>query len=88
MVKDPDKSRWPSFCGRYELPIQDHRIFEVTMKGSDLYVSFVNSEGKPMELKYYPIGPETFGLLWGDDRVTFTPDALILDGEVVCKKQS
>ena len=86
VVRDPDKTNWPSFCGKYELPIKDHRVYEVTMKGSDLYVSFVNSEGKPMELKYYPIGPDTFGLKWADDRIVFTADALVLDGEVVCKK--
>lgn len=86
VVKDPDKTNWPSFCGEYELPIKDHRIYEVSLKDGDLYLHFVNSEGKPMELKLWPIGPDAFGLLWGDDRITFTPDALVLDGEVVCKK--
>ena len=86
VVKDPDKRDWPSFCGRYELPIKDHRVYEVIMKDDDLRLRFVNTEGKQMDLKFYPIGQDTFGLLWGDDRVTFTPDALILDGEVVCKK--
>ena len=86
VVKDPDRTNWPSFCGRYELPIKDHRIYEVSLKGEDLYMRFVNTEGKEMELKLWPVGPDTFGLLWGDDRITFTPDAMVLDGDVVCKK--
>ena len=88
VIQDPDKTNWPAFCGEYELPIKDHRIYEVSLKDGDLYLHFVNSEGEPMDLKFWPIGPDAFGLLWGDDRVTFTPDAMILDGEVVCKKLS
>ena len=86
VVKDPDRTNWPSFCGRYELPIKDHRVYEVSSKGEDLYLRFMNTEGKPMDLKLWPIGQDVFGLMWGDDRITFTPDALVLDGEVVCKK--
>ena len=86
VIQDPDKTNWPAFCGRYELPIKDHRIYEVSLKDGDLRLCFVNTEGKPMDLKLWPIGPDAFGLLWGDDRITFTPDALVLDGEVVCKK--
>lgn len=88
VIEDPDKTRWPSFCGRYELPIKDHRIYEVSMQGGDLRLRFVNTEGKPMDMKFWPIGPDTFGLLWGDDRITFTPNAMVLDGAVVCKKLS
>ena len=86
VVKDPDKTNWPAFCGRYELPIKDHRIYEVSLKDGDLRLCFVNTEGKPMDLKLWPIGPDSFGLMWGDDRITFTPDAMVLDGDVVCKK--
>ena len=86
VVKDPDRTRWPAFCGRYELPIKDHRVYEVSLKGGDLRLSFVNTEGKPMDLKLWPIGPDTFGLMWGDDRIAFTPDAMVFDSEVVCKK--
>ena len=86
VVRDPDKTNWPAFCGRYELPIKDHRIYDVSLKDDDLYMRFVNTEGKQMDLKLYPIGPDTFGLLWGDDRITFTPEAMVLDGDVVCKK--
>ena len=85
-VKDPDRTGWPAFCGRYELPIKDHRIYEVDRKDEDLFVHFVNTEGKPMDLKLWCVGPDTFGLMWGDDRITFTSDAMILDGDVVCKK--
>ena len=86
VVRDPDKTDWPSFCGRYELPVKDHRIYEVHWKDGDLRIRFVSTEGKPLDLKLWPIGPDVFGLMWGDDRVTFTPDAMVLDGEVVCKK--
>ena len=86
VIENPDKTNWPAFCGRYELPIKDHRIYEVSLKGEDLRLRFVNTEGKQMDLKLWPIGPDTFGLLWGDDRITFTPEAMVLDGDVVCKK--
>jgi len=86
VIKDPDKTNWPAFCGRYELPIKDHRIYEVHWKDGDLRIRFVSTEGKPLDLKLWPIGPDVFGLMWGDDRITFTPDAMIFDGEVVCKK--
>ncbi len=88
VVKDPDRTNWPSFCGRYELPIKDHRVYEVSSKGEDLYLRFMNTEGKPMDLKLWPVGQDVFGLMWGDDRIAFTPDAMVLDGEVVCKKLS
>ena len=87
VVRDPDKTNWPSFCGKYELPIKDHRVYEVGMKDGDLYMRFVNTEGKEMDLKLWPVGADVFGLLWGDDRITFTPDAMVLDGDVVCKKK-
>ena len=58
----------------------------MSLKDGDLYMHFTNTEGKPMDLKLWPIGPDTFGFLWADDRITFTPDAMVLDGEVVCKK--
>ena len=86
VVKDPDKTNWPAFCGWYELPLKDHRIYEVSLRDGDLRLKFVNSEGKQMDMKFWPIGPDTFGLMWGDDRVTFIPDAMVLDGDVVCKK--
>ena len=86
VIQDPDKTNWPAFCGRYELPIKDHRIYEVSLKDKDLYLHFINTEGEPMDLKLWPIGPDVFGLMWGDDRITFTPDAMVLNGEVVCKK--
>ena len=88
VVKDPDKTNWPAFCGRYELPIKDHRVYEVSLKDGDLRLRFVNTEGKPMDLKLYPLDKGAFGLLWGDDRIAFTPDAMVLDGEVVCPKLS
>ena len=88
VVKDPDKTNWPAFCGRYELPVKDHRIYEVSMKGGDLRISFVNTEGKPLDLKLWPVAQDTFGLMWADDRITFTSDALVLDGEVICRKLS
>ena len=60
----------------------------MSLKDKDLYLHFINTEGEPMDLKLWPIGPDTFGLMWGDDRIAFTPDAMTLDGEVVCKKLS
>ena len=86
VIEDPDKTNWPGFCGRYELPVKDHRVYEVSLKDGDLRLKFVSTEGKQMDMKFWPIGQDVFGLMWGDDRVTFTPDAMVLDKDVVCKK--
>ena len=86
VIEDPDKTNWPGFCGRYELPVKDHRVYEVSLKDGDLRLKFVSTEGKQMDMKFWPIGQDVFGLMWGDDRVAFTPDAMVLDKDVVCKK--
>ena len=51
VIKNPDKSRWASFCGRYERESEDKRIFDVLLKDGDLYAVFTNSAGEQLELR-------------------------------------
>lgn len=85
VVKDPDKSGWSAFCGRYERQTEDRKVFEILMKDGALFVNFVNSEGKATEFKLYPVGDNVFGIAWSDDVITFTPGCMDISGQM-CKK--
>ena len=71
MVKDPDKSRWESFCGKYEFPEDsDFRIKEISMKDGELYASgFVYGDEKTFRL--YPMGENEFSRKLGFLKLTF-----------------
>ena len=85
MIKNPDKSRWASFCGRYERESEDKRLFEILLKDGDLYAKFTNSAGEQLELRILPVSENTFGLMWGDDEIVFADGAMIIN-KVNCRK--
>ena len=91
VIPNPDKSRWDELCGRWELPKEDPRIggdarsLEIFRKDGDLYVRFLNRKGEPEEMKYFPVGPNAFGLLWTDDEIVFENGSLSVNGQT-CKK--
>ena len=92
-LPNPDKSRWDELCGRWELPKEDPRIggearsLELFRKDGDLYVRFLNRKGEPAEKKYFPVGPNTFGLLWTDDEIVFENGSLTVNGQPCRKHQ-
>ena len=85
-VKDPDKSQWASFCGRYEHPEEvDLIIDEVYLKDGDLYAKAIDEDGDPMEFKLYPIGENEFGRKGGMIKITFGENCVTYI-EKTCKK--
>ena len=85
MVRDPDKSRWESFCGRYEQPEgEDFTIREVFMKDGELYAAG-RVYGPDRTFRLYPTGENEFGRKGGFLKLTFGDGCLMYDGHS-CKK--
>ena len=62
-VRDPDRSGWESFCGKYEKTGDDALyIEEVFMKNGDLYLRAIADLRGSYELKLYPLGENVFGI--------------------------
>ena len=79
-VKDPDKSAWESFCGKYEYDEDDDFIVEeVFLKGGELYANAVNDDKKRMQFRLYPLGENKFGRKGGMIVITFGEGCLSFD---------
>ncbi len=86
MIKDPDKSKWESFCGKYEHPEDaDLIIDEVFMKDGELWANAIDEDGDDMEFRLYPIGENEFGRKGGMLKATFG-DGCVIIGGTACKK--
>ena len=86
MIKDPDKSRWPDFCGEYEELVEAFMLKKVWMQDGDLYGLACNDpEEDYFEFKLLPIGENTFGRANGSVRISFGDNCLVIDG-ITCKK--
>ncbi len=84
-LKNPDKSKWESFCGKYEHPEDDDfAIDEVFMRDGELHANAIDEEGK-MTFRLYPIGENTFGRKGGMLKLTFGNGCLMFD-DITCKK--
>ena len=84
-VKDPDKSKWEGFCGKYEHPEDAGFIIDtVYMKDGKLYAKAIDDDDE-LEFRLYPIGENEFGRKGGMIRLTFDEGCLIYDG-FTCKK--
>ena len=85
MVRDPDRSGWAGFCGRYEHPEDDDFILEeVRMQDGELYAKAIN-DGDEMEFRLYPIGENKFGRKGGMIELTFGDGCVTYTG-VTCRK--
>ena len=84
-IKNPDKSKWESYCGKYETNCKDFKLKEVWMKDGDLYGLASNEVRNNFKFKFYPIGDNVFGRRDGRVKVTFGEDCYTVDG-IVCKK--
>ncbi|MBQ3481586.1 MAG: beta-lactamase family protein [Oscillospiraceae bacterium] len=85
-IKDPDKSRWERFCGKYEhLEDADFIVDEVRMKDGELWAKCIDDDGDPLEFRLYPIGENEFGRKGGMLKLTFGEDCLMFD-DYTCKK--
>ena len=85
MIKNPDKSKWLSYSGKYETNCKDFKLKEVWMKDGDLYGLASNEVRRNFKFKFYPIGDNVFGRRDGMVKVTFGEDYYIVD-DIVCKK--
>ena len=85
-VKDPDKSKWESFCGKYEHPEDaDFIVDEVFLKDGELHARAIDDDEIEMTFRLYPIGENEFGRKGGMLKVTFVEGCLKFD-DVTCKK--
>ena len=84
-IKNPDKSKWESYCGKYETNCKDFKLKEVWMKDGDLYGRADNEVRRNIKFKFYPIGLNVFGRRDGNAIVTFEKDSYIIN-DIVCKK--
>ena len=85
-VQDPDKSKWESFCGKYEHPEDaDFIVDEVFLKDGELHANAIDEDGDEMTFRLYPIGENEFGRKGGMLTLTFGEGCLMFD-DYTCKK--
>ena len=85
-VKDPDKSKWESYCGKYEHPEDaDFIVDEVFLKDGELHVNAIDDDGDDMTFRLYPLGENEFGRKGGMLKLTFGENCLMFD-DFTCKK--
>ena len=85
-IQNPDKSKWESFCGKYEHPEDaDFIIDEVFLRDGDLYANAIDDDGDDLSFRLYPLGENTFGRKMGMVKLTFTEGSITVNG-VTCKK--
>ncbi len=85
-VKDPDKSKWESFCGKYEHPEDAEFIVdEVFMKDGELHANAIDEDGDELTFRLYPTGEDEFGRKEGMLKLTFGDGCLTI-GDHTCRK--
>ena len=85
-VKDPDRSKWKSYCGKYEHPEdEDFIIDEVWMQDGELYAKAISDEVGEFSFRLYPIGENEFGRKGGMLKLTFS-DGCVMYGDLTYKK--
>ncbi|MBQ1367735.1 MAG: hypothetical protein IIY45_06550, partial [Firmicutes bacterium] len=81
-----DKSKWESFCGKYEHPEDaDFIVEEVFLKDDELYAKAIDEDGDEMSFRLYPIGENEFGRKSGMLKLTFGDSCLMYD-DFTCTK--
>ena len=79
-VKDPDKAKWESYCGKYEHPEEAEFIIdEIFMKDGELYANTIDEDGDEMTFRLYPIGEDEFGRKGGMLKLKFGDGCLMMD---------
>ncbi len=85
-VKDPDKTKWESFCGKYEHPEDaDFIVDEVFMKDGELHANATDEDGDELTFRLYPIGEDVFGRKEGMLKLKFG-DGCVMYDDLTCKK--
>ena len=85
-LKSVDKSKWNSFCGKYEHPEDaEFLVDEVWMQDGELHARAIDEDGDEMTFRLYPIGENEFGRKGGMLKLTFGDGCVMFD-ETTCKK--
>ncbi|MBO4535517.1 MAG: beta-lactamase family protein [Clostridia bacterium] len=84
VIKNPDKSKWESYCGHYETS-EVFPLGEVYLKDGELHGKVMWDEDDPFDCVLYPIGENTFGRRGGMVKITFGDGCYVVD-DVTCKK--
>ena len=85
-IKNPDKSKWQSYVGKYEHKDEDFYIDEVFIKDGDLYATLFD-EDETEEIKLYPLKDKEFGRKFGYATFVFGKNCVKYIGNT-CKKLS
>ena len=86
-IKDPDKSKWENFCGKYEHPEDaDFIVDEVFMKDGELHARAIDDDEIEMTFRLYPIGEDEFGRKGGMLKLKFGEGCVMFD-DYTCKKR-
>ena len=76
-VREPDRSEWERFCGKYDFDHWDFRVDEIFLKDGELYIRlFYKDVGST--LKLYPLGEKVFGMKPYFGNITFGDGTLTL----------
>ena len=85
-LQNPDKSKWESFCGKYEHPEDAEFIVdEIWMEDGALHAKAIDEDGDELKFKLYPIGEDEFGRKGGMLKLTFGDGCVTYD-DYTCKK--
>ena len=85
-IQNPDKSKWESFCGKYEHPADaDFIVDEVWMQDGELYAKAIDEDGDELRFRLYPLGEDEFGRKGGMLKLKFGDGCVSYD-DFTCKK--
>ncbi len=84
-IKDPDRSKWSDYCGKYEQNCGYFRLEKVWMKDGDLYGKASNEDLYGFTFRLYPIEGNRFIRKGGYVEIEFGDGCLIID-DITCKK--
>lgn len=82
MVRHPNRSRWNSYCGRYEPKNREGYIEEVFLKGKELHAAFVTDSGSRCTFRLYPLNRQIFAIKPDPRQISFGRNCVTLDGEI------
>ena len=86
-IKNPDKSKWESYCGKYEHPEDaDFIVDEVFIKDGELHARAIDDDGIEMTFRLYPIGEDEFGRKGGMLKLKFG-EGCVTYADLTCKKR-
>ena len=86
MIQNPDKSKWESFCGKYEhLEDADFIVDEIFLKDGELHANAIDDDGDELTFRLYPIGENEFGRKGGMLKLKISDEGVTYDG-FTCKK--